>query len=60
VSNKNLSETIDSLHWRPGPRKLGQKNENDTPTCDVLPQRTTNPKRKNFSFQYQLVDLLNP
>jgi len=23
-----------SLYWRPGPRKIGQKN--DTPTCDAL------------------------
>jgi len=23
VSKKNLSETIGSLDWRPGPRKLG-------------------------------------
>ena len=45
---KNLSDTIGSLDWRPGPRKLGQQNENDTPTCDVLPKRTTNPKRKIF------------
>jgi len=48
VSKKNSSETIGSLDWRPGLCKLGQKNENDTPTCDVLPQRTTNPKQKIF------------
>jgi len=52
VSTKNLNETIGSLDWHPGPRKLGQKNENDTPTCDVLPQRNINPKQKIFFFNF--------
>jgi len=43
-----MSEKIGSLDWRPGPRKIGQWNEKDTPTCDVSPQRTPNPKRKIF------------
>ena len=51
VSKKNSSEKFGSLVWRPGRRKLGQKRKWH-PHCDVLAQRTPNPKRKNF-FQSQ-------
>ena len=48
VSKKNLRDKIGSLDWSAGTQKLGQKNRNDTPICDVPPQRNSNPKRKFF------------
>jgi len=49
----------DSLGWRPGPGKHGQKGEN-MPPLRRHPQKIPNPKRKKIFFQSQLDDLPNP
>jgi len=53
-----LSEKIGSLDWRPGPRKVGQKNAK-TPPRVTFPPENPKPKTKNL-FQSQLEYLLNP
>jgi len=54
-----LSPKNDPLRQRPGPGKAGQNNPKKI-ICDV-PQKISNPKRKNFFFfQFWLQDLLNP
>jgi len=49
VSNKNLSQNFAPLDWRPGPVKVGQKNEN-VPTLRASPRRTPHPNKKMFVF----------
>jgi len=43
----------------PGPGKDGQNNPK-TPLLVTFPQKSSNPKQKNFFFRFWLQDLLNP
>ena len=45
VSKK--SQNLGPLDWRPGPVKVGEKNEN-TPTLRARPRRTPHPNKKFF------------
>jgi len=56
-SKQTLSQKIGSLDWRPEPGKIRKKSKN--PICDVLTENSK-PKTKNFFFQSQLNDVLNP
>jgi len=45
VSTQNLSQNFGPWDWRPGPVKVGQKNEN-TPTLQASPKQTPHPNQK--------------
>ena len=45
VSQKSFSQNFGPLNWRPGPIKVGQKNQN-TPTLRARPSRTPHPNKK--------------
>ena len=50
VLHKILNEKIDSWDWRPGPRKVGQKNANTPHTCDVSPREPQTQSKIFFFF----------
>jgi len=47
VYKKSFSQNFGLLDWRPGPVKLGQKNEN-APNLRARPRRTPYPNQKRF------------
>jgi len=51
VFNKTLSPTNDPFGRRPGPGKDGQNNPK-TPLLVTFPPESSNPKRKNFFFDF--------
>ena len=58
VSKKNSSQKIGSLDWRLWPGKVGRKNAKAPPLV-TSPRGVPRPE-KNFFFQSELEDLLNP
>jgi len=58
VSKTILSQKNGSLHWRPGPSKVGQKRRN-MPSLLRHQQKKQTQNETNF-FTSQLEDLLNP
>jgi len=49
VFKNSLNQNVDSWDWRPGPVKVGKKNEK-APTLRASPRRTPHPNQKIVFF----------